>query len=505
MLAAVPGFLTAFGVIGTFIGLQLGLAGLNIGEGYSTEELKYGLANVIDGAKIAFITSVWGVALSVIFNVFEKTLEGIIRGKVGSLGVLVDGVFPRLSAEYQLQQIAEDGRQSRESLQGLAEKIGNKMQESLIAATSEIETALVGSLEKIMKPAIDSLVDNTSESSQRVMDGLLERFLQKFGESGEAQQKALQSASDRLNVELSGLSSAMDGFLQQLNMAQGRAADRERQWIEELSDQLQSVVSQSEEQRRHLADFVQEKFGKLVSVLEETQAATDSRDRERAQAVDRQNANIVASTEKLVERVKASLDDQLATSELIIEQGKSLQRAIADSISTSKQANDSLRETSVELGRSVDRLNQFGSVLSGSIGAFGDSLKAASSEIEKAAGSNQATTEILQPLAKTICDSQASVERTADELKSLVAAANQSLERMRGHQDEFLASLKGNVSELSREMTQLLQDYAEQANNQTAEHLGIWATHTTQYAESMNNAVRALSGVVEDIDDRMNS
>ena len=87
MLAAVPGFLTALGVIGTFIGLQLGLSELNIGNDAYIQEMKSGLAHVISGAKIAFMTSVWGVSLSVLFNFIEKWLENLARSRIYLLQV----------------------------------------------------------------------------------------------------------------------------------------------------------------------------------------------------------------------------------------------------------------------------------------------------------------------------------------------------------------------------------------------------------------------------------
>lgn len=142
MIAVVPGFLTALGVIGTFVGLQLGLSDLNIAGNVDVNEMKNGVAGVINGAKIAFMTSVWGVLLSVAFNFIEKILEQIIRKKIKSLQNRIDRMFPRLSAEYQLQSIANNSQQSRESLQGLAEKIGEKMQESLIQATQGIQQGL---------------------------------------------------------------------------------------------------------------------------------------------------------------------------------------------------------------------------------------------------------------------------------------------------------------------------------------------------------------------------
>ena len=75
LVAAVPGFLTALGVIGTFIGLQLGLGQLELGAGVNVNQMQDGVAGVVDGAKVAFLTSVWGVALSVFFNFGEKWLE----------------------------------------------------------------------------------------------------------------------------------------------------------------------------------------------------------------------------------------------------------------------------------------------------------------------------------------------------------------------------------------------------------------------------------------------
>ena len=120
LLAAVPGFLTAFGVVGTFIGLQLGLSELNIGKDIAISEMKDGLSHVISGASVAFITSVWGVGLSVVFNFIEKLLERNVRARVTKIQDRIDFLFPRLSSEHQLQRIAKDGKESKESLQGIS-------------------------------------------------------------------------------------------------------------------------------------------------------------------------------------------------------------------------------------------------------------------------------------------------------------------------------------------------------------------------------------------------
>jgi hypothetical protein len=74
LLSATPTFLTAIGVLGTFIGLTLGLANLQINAG-EIDTLKSGVSTMINGAAVAFMTSVWGVFLSLILNVTEKLAE----------------------------------------------------------------------------------------------------------------------------------------------------------------------------------------------------------------------------------------------------------------------------------------------------------------------------------------------------------------------------------------------------------------------------------------------
>lgn len=61
--AVVPSLLTGLGILGTFLGLSLGLTNVNL----ASEEwgpLKEGLKNLLSGAHMAFITSVWGIGLS---------------------------------------------------------------------------------------------------------------------------------------------------------------------------------------------------------------------------------------------------------------------------------------------------------------------------------------------------------------------------------------------------------------------------------------------------------
>ena len=72
-LNQVAGAMTGLGILGTFIGLSLGLRSFNTG---STVEIANSIEPLMDGIKVAFQTSIYGMVLSLIFNyVYKRILE----------------------------------------------------------------------------------------------------------------------------------------------------------------------------------------------------------------------------------------------------------------------------------------------------------------------------------------------------------------------------------------------------------------------------------------------
>lgn len=69
----VPGVMTGLGILGTFVGLSFGLQNFNTGN---TEEIEASIAPLMNGIKVAFHTSIYGMLFSLIFNyVYKETLE----------------------------------------------------------------------------------------------------------------------------------------------------------------------------------------------------------------------------------------------------------------------------------------------------------------------------------------------------------------------------------------------------------------------------------------------
>jgi hypothetical protein len=500
MLAAVPGFLTAGGVIGTFVGLQLGLSELDISSKVSTEQMKEGVAHVISGAKIAFITSVWGVSLSVLFNILEKQLERHVRSKLNDLQVLIDGIFPRLSAENSLHRIANDGEQSRQSLQGLGERIGEKLQESLEKQISAIQNGLESSLQKIMAPAINKLVDETSNGNQQALEGLVEKFLDRFGELGGSQRDAMDQASHKVNDALSSLSKSMSTFVDRLEVSEGNSADREKQLITTISNEVTQLVEHSNEQKILLTEFVDSQLSGLSEVFQERERVSSEHDMRRQKMFIEQSDALKSGTEELLNRVERGLDSQLAASELLIEQGKLLQAGIDDSVKANVLVSENMKVSANQINSASQEIKLLGSHLMNAGNSLSGSIDKAVESTSGLAIQNELTSELIKKQREQLVDEKEQFVEAIELLQSLISSADSSFEKMREHQGVFLSDLKTNVSDLAKQMTNLLKDYATQANSQTTEHLDIWAKHSTDYAVQMNQAAQALSSVVDEIE-----
>ena len=225
LVAAMPGILTAIGVVGTFAGLQMGLASLSASvvapeQGVLVDEvgaLKAGIFSMIAGASIAFMTSLWGVFLSVVFNFIEKSLERLCRGRITTLQNTIDYLYPRITAEQSLVNIEESSSLSKDTLAGLDEKIGHRLQEAMSQAADSMQESISASLRDVLGPAIEKLVNNAHQGSEKALDGLMTEFMSKVGAAGTEQQRALMNTASAVQSASSEINKGVDELVERLN------------------------------------------------------------------------------------------------------------------------------------------------------------------------------------------------------------------------------------------------------------------------------------------------
>ncbi len=97
----VSNILIGFGILGTFVGLTYGIADSNF---ETTEAIKDSINNLLSGMGTAFISSIWGMGLSLLFTFIFKICQSRITKNVQNLCLELDEENKIKQQEFELFQ-----------------------------------------------------------------------------------------------------------------------------------------------------------------------------------------------------------------------------------------------------------------------------------------------------------------------------------------------------------------------------------------------------------------
>ncbi|TCN75582.1 anti-phage ZorAB system protein ZorA [Shewanella fodinae] len=305
LLAATPSFLVAIGVLGTFVGLTVGLEGL-VGSTSEIETLKGGINKLISGAAVAFMTSVWGVFFSLLLNLSEKLFERSALVKIKKLQNDIDFLYPRLPAEQSLVQIAENSKESKEALQELHERIGDRLQESISGMSEAMQNALTDTLNNIMGPAIQTLIHSTSQQSTQVMDSLVSNFMEGMNSAGKAQGELMEKAAVEVNSAVSSMGERLDQLFRKLTDQQANTIEAQAEQSRHFQDQFKQLSNSAEERQEQIENRFSKMMGDLGLQHERQQTAL----------IEQQNGmleSLSTASQKQIDSMAAAIEKQQGT------------------------------------------------------------------------------------------------------------------------------------------------------------------------------------------------
>lgn len=354
LFAAVPGMLTAIGVLGTFSGLQIGLAGIELSD---ADKIQQGIATVINGATVAFMTSVWGVATSFIFNLFEKVCEKVIRKEITKLQNKASALFRNKMAEESLLNLELETKASKDILAGLSEKIGNEMQKVMDTASQTISESIVSSLHT----TLDKIANNASQGSQEALSTLIENFLDKFGSAGETQKEAINQASSTLAKSSEMMMEHLSNFAQDLKGQFSEITSQNSHMVEQMQLSLgKHIEQQSQSSSTSLSEITQtiEKFTTNLQMMldnfnQQNANMTEMLSQNLREQLTQQQSSTAKHQEQLTQSNEAFSNKLVSLLEnLNTQQGemlKSVETALTASIESQQHKNEQRQRQLTEL------------------------------------------------------------------------------------------------------------------------------------------------------------
>ena len=235
-----PNLMTVLGVLGTFIGIFIGLLGFDV------TDIQGSVPRLLKGLRFAFLTSIVGMGLAVALRVIPA-LTG--QRLVKSQGATLDHVVA----------VMEQGVQHQREV---AEKSENRLE--------AIERALTGDGESTVLTQLQKLRTSMNDKQDELL-GAFKTFAEQMAENN---QRALIDALTEVMRDFNAkINEQFGDNFRQLNEAVGKMLDWQRQYgihVEEMTTQLQRTIEAVDASRIALADIVvtSQRFESTAQALE---------------------------------------------------------------------------------------------------------------------------------------------------------------------------------------------------------------------------------------------
>lgn len=203
---ALPNLLTGSGILGTFIGLVAGiwLAGRGLASS-DTEVVKQALQQLLNGASLAFMTSIAGLISSILFSWHEKHVVHNLEAGIRKWNEALDSRLIRVTGEsLATQQLAESRQQTivlGQFTSELAFQIADAFQD-------RISASLGPTLERLVT-AVEEMRTDQHKRNDDALQGMLEKFSSSLTSSAGRELstlgETLATLNDKLEVQVSSL------------------------------------------------------------------------------------------------------------------------------------------------------------------------------------------------------------------------------------------------------------------------------------------------------------
>jgi len=314
LLELIPDVLTSLGILGTFIGLVFGLKDFRPTD---YEAMTTSVASLVNGIKVAFLTSIYGLSLSLVFAYGTKSAYGDL---MGSLGRFLDKfhryVIP--SAEAEARNIMVNYQETQtEAIEKMTEQFSEHL------ATS-FERVITPSFRKMNK-SMDILTETMARGQEEMMQGLLDDFLSKMHSSFQLQFDNFNQALEQMTKAQIDMTDKTKELYNEMAGELGKSFEREdanmRSAVREMGamhkeyltsaqqamDTNQKYTESLEQNYRQVVDYLQDaqqssaKFWVACNQAMQRYVSAASAGIEGFAAASQHNSNLYEANEKLVE------------------------------------------------------------------------------------------------------------------------------------------------------------------------------------------------------------
>ncbi|MCB9665821.1 MAG: hypothetical protein H6732_17055 [Alphaproteobacteria bacterium] len=375
-----PGLLTSIGILGTFVGIVVGLIGAQTND----PNMPLDIEALMGGLGISFVSSLFGLFLSIVVTVVGRQVDAIADDALTDLILDLDRAVERRTPQQLLERLVAQQEQATGALQTLKTDLSEALERALNQAVATHLAPTFQMLERHTSEMKDATIKLAEGSAERQVEGvsvLVERFKAQM--------------NDALGEPMIQAGQALTGFAATQANVTELWSDSAEQLVEttlrlEASTRSQHELVERVNQVLASAKGVSERIEATGARLSATsQALAAQLDATRHVTATQQEAS--ANTLSAVQQMHQAMAARLQAWETITAEFDRLNHELVDGMTHfaaqfPEQIRGNLELFDAELARAVDHLGKAYSGLRDQVIEFNDSFAEAVDRLPRAHG-----------------------------------------------------------------------------------------------------------------------
>ena len=501
---AIASIVTVIGVLGTFFGIAIGL------YQFDTENIEASVPQLLEGLKIAFLTSIVGIGLSILLKAEALQRKQAVSEETYT-GATVDDLAGLLREILDVER--EEGNETRETLRSIEKSLTGDGDSTVLTQLQKLRTTFSDKQDDLIRAFnefADQMAQNNTKALIKALEEVMRDFNAKINEQFGDNFKQLNEAVGRINEWQEQYRQQMDELAAQFQVAAG-SIEKSRESLEIIAERSGAIVSNSEK-LDPILQVLQHQIQQLNNHLTAFSALADNARNAFPIIEDRLNQltnNFSTVVQETIDNSHASIQSQR---EALANQSQQLEKTVENtSRHIQEQTEDIFEKTTIRIEEVIkstfqglkdsleDQSRQLQSIVTETNQGLENTLRTQSGQLETMVGSTSGqlqklTNDFSTVVKETIDDSHVSMQNQRKALTNQSQQLETMVENTSRHIQEQTENIFEKttirIEEVIKSTFQGLKDSLEDQSRQ----LQSIVTETNQ---GLENTLRTQSGQLE--------
>lgn len=423
MLDTAAGTLVGLGLLGTFLGLTLGIKGF---DSSNTERINESIQGLLAGMGTAFLTSLLGMAFSILFTAADKALRHRLYKDIKE-------ITDKLDSEYYIDDLVLANINQQNIVNQLYKALKNDLQQQALEIANKLTYTNAEGQNVTIGNAIREILTENTKQSKALMSFSTDLAMELNQGFDETLSRQMQQKIVPLMESVDATTKAVVEHIDKMaDTVSSPATDMMQNVVDELKQSMQSLLNEFSTGLSGSATSELENLAKQLGTA--TQAMAD---------FPKNMENISATLQVTIEEVKHAISEISNTSananstamQQMQEQITYATGAISNAITEVKEAMSGISQSSQDqsnqmVSKLADAAEKMGSFLTGTISTLSNSVQQSVKDITDDINSKQTDLIALQ-------------EDTTSQTKKLLENFNIGLERLEKMNEYVTGTMNG--------------------------------------------------------------